>query len=232
MSLRLKIDSASGRFNEAFEGKYGAVARAITAAMREIADVGERRGRAAISAAGMGSRFVKAWRGDAYPSEPTVSVEAAAYLRHGIPFANVYDKPTTIQGRPFMWVASDSAPKTSFAGGRGSPKLKPKNFRQQVGKLYLVTKNVKRPLLMAPISVPRSQKTGPVPPFGYSELKQGQATPMRIDRRNRAYKVKRMVPIFVGVELFRTRRRFDVTGIVNRLRSRVASYYFKHLKDV
>lgn len=231
MSIELKVSSLTGNFRQAFNQKYGVVARAVTLAMREIADLGETQGRDNIASAGFGPRWTKSWKGDAYPPAPTVSVRAAAYFRHGIPFAGVYEDATSISGNPLMWILSKNAPKLSLSGGRGNPKLKPRNFRQQIGKLYLVTRNVKRPLLMAPISVPRSQKTGPVPSFGFGELLQGQRPPMRVSRLNRAYKVKRMVPIFVGVRQFETKKKFNLKAIVNRLRRQFPAYYFKHLRD-
>lgn len=202
----------------AYDGTYKEMRKAMLATMAEIARRGQRNGRDNIKAAGFGPSWYKSFRGKVYRDTP------AAYFYHPIPFSNVFEEATTVKGNPLLWVPSKNV-------GRKIGKkynLTPKRFRLAFGPLRFV--EGKRPLLMAPAMVSRSNKTGPVPKLELEAFKFARTLPRA--KRNGIGAVRRMVPVFIGLESMKTRKRFDIAGVVGRLVGKLDDIFQEQLRKI
>jgi hypothetical protein len=70
-------------------------------AVRDAAALAVKQGRANIAAAGFSSRWQRALTYNFYPNEGD---DPAALVFHRIPFAGVFERGVTIQGRPLLWL--------------------------------------------------------------------------------------------------------------------------------
>ena len=78
------------------------------------------KGRADIAAAGFSRRWQNAFRVDVFPRGRKVSVDAAAWVFHKIPYAEVFEEGATIRGRPYLWIALPGTP--TRIGGQNGPR--------------------------------------------------------------------------------------------------------------
>lgn len=206
MTARIRYRYEQGSFEEAFRAPYAPMAEAAQSAIAAAGAIVKARGRAGISAAGLGNGFVKALRVDIYPKRGN-SLNATAHVYHKIPYAGVFEEGATIRGRPRMWIALPNAPQRL-----GRKPMTPELFRQRIGPLAFVKRPGKRPLLFAKakagrkttkISLPRlragARATGDGP-FG-------------------------SVPVFVGVDSVRIRKRLNISRIVAQARDRLPQLY-------
>jgi len=85
--LRLVYSAVKGEWAEAMRQKYLPVAMAATQAVGDVALQVKTQGRSAIAAAGFSRRWQNALRVNVYPEKGRVSVDAAAFIYHKIPYA-------------------------------------------------------------------------------------------------------------------------------------------------
>lgn len=211
--------TVSGELREGLNATYTEVRAAMETTMRQFIKEGQPLGQQHIRAAGFGPSWWKSFRGKFYDDTP------AAFFALPIPFAGVYEEPTTIEGKPLMWVPTKNLDSPYIFGRQ---RLTPKRFRQAIGPLKRV--DGKRPLLMAPILTAPSAMKGPVPKFGLGQLKRAAQRKGRVKGVKRFPLFKRMVPVFVGVDKFTTKKRLDLKGVFRALAAKTESYIYKNLK--
>lgn len=129
-------------FNKAFLQKNRVVAEAATGAMDLAADRIKRDGRASIQAGGFKKRWQNALRVDRHPKK-AVSINAAVYVYHKIPYAPLFEFGGTVSGKPLLWVPTRNSPAKI-----GRSKVSPRRFHSQVANLRSA-KGVDRPMLVA-----------------------------------------------------------------------------------
>jgi hypothetical protein len=203
-----------GAFVEAAQSQRAAMARAATAAAKEVGAVVKQAGRAQIAAAGFSRNWQNTLKVDVYPSGGRTSIDAAIFAHHDIPYAGVFERGATISGSPLLWLPLSSTPKR--VGGR---RLTAGNYRQLVGADLFVIKRPGRPPLLAANVTGTAGKTGKrVTP---AQLRRGARTKRRGDAhaafggRPERFTV-RALPLFIGVPRVRLRARFNLRDVFSR----------------
>ena len=210
--MRLSYDAKTKQFAEAFSKVEENIARALTSAVRDAAKLAVAGGRSNIATAGFSGRFVTGLRYRVTPASG-VSLSPEARIFHRFGFMAVFEHGASISGSPLLWLPLDNVPKVK---GRS---LTARQFSQRFGRLVMIRRAGKAPLLGARVPVSR---TGKVLKLTSSSVKPGK-------KPGRAFSV-RVVPMFVGVPKVSIRKRLDIEGITKRAADLVGSLYDKNLK--
>lgn len=128
-----------GEVERAMQGHAKAVAKAATAAMRDVVDEAVSGARANIAAAGFGSRWQKGMQGVVFPKKGD-SLRPVGLIFNKLNFAGIFETGGAIKGKPLLWL-----PIEATVGKR----MTPKKFIAQGGKLRSVKNAKGRPLLVA-----------------------------------------------------------------------------------
>lgn len=219
MTLRYSYMAERGAFVEGIADLKNPPAEAATAAMREAAVIIKTQGRAEIARAGFSKRFQNALRAEAFPRGGQVSIDAAAFMVHRVPYANVFEEGATIRGNPRLFIPL--VPK-----GRKVPAARrtPARFRQEIGPLTYIARRGKPPLLAAPAALSVFEARKAEPKVSLAALRRGAAGAAT------GRTVLRTVPLFVGQSEVTIDKKFSVLKIVDRVAGRLAQLYVKHLK--
>jgi hypothetical protein len=211
--MKIVFETDPQLWRKVFTADGERMATAATEAMREVGEIAQKAGRASIKAAG--GRFGRGWQNalrlQVFPRNE-VSLGATAFIYHKIPYAGVFERGAVIQGKPIMWVPLKSSPST--IGGR---RMTPDQYRISVGPLTYVKRPGHPPLLVGRIAS-KTAKGRKVTNVNLSALRRG------------ASEGGRSVPIFVGIEMARISKRFDVAGAVEQAARNLPLLYFKHLR--
>jgi hypothetical protein len=214
MTLRLTLSAVAGGFFRAVTEGEKPIAKAVTAAVREAAELAKAGGRANIAAAGFGRKWQNALRAKVYPPNRD-SMRTAALIYHKVPYAQVFEEGAVIDGKPYLWLPLPNAP--IGAGGRRIPASK---FRQRVGSpLYTIRRPGKPPMLGANVRMTgaRARKA-----ISLSLLRRG---------RNPGGKGQvQLVPLYVGIEVARIPKRFAIVDAIRRAAARLPDLYLKHFR--
>jgi hypothetical protein len=204
--MNVKFEAPDGAVQAAMDGAEQRLAVAATETITEAAELAKVRVRANIASAGFGLRWQNAFKVSVYPKGKP-SLGAAAFLVHKIPYANVFETGATILGKPMLWIPLSSTPKMI-----GTQRLTPKTFNQEVGKLVLIKRPGRRPLLAARVS------------------SAGSSTVSALKRASRSKGKTTLKPMFIGIDAVSIRKRFDILETVDTVRSAVPDIFAKHLK--
>jgi hypothetical protein len=132
MPLRLVLTIAD-EITQIIEDNERPMARAATAAVRDVGEIAKRDGRASIAAGGFGPKWQNALRANVYPRKGD-SIRAAAVIYQKVPYAIAFEEGAIIQGKPLLWLPLPTVPI-----GRGGRPIPASKFRQQVGMpLYTI----------------------------------------------------------------------------------------------
>lgn len=215
MAVKLLYDSIRGEFEAAMVEIYKPIAEAGTAAIDAAADRIKTEGRADIAKAGFSKRWQNTFRVDRYPKRG-VSANAAALVYHRIPYADIFETGGEIRSKSGkMWVPLSNTPKKI-----GRNRMRPKVFRQTIGKLHSMQLGGK-PFLGAKMTVSKRQaKLG----------KYGKPTLPKLRSGAAGQGIVRTVPLFVGVDSVRIRKRFNLRQIINRTADQLAELYLENLR--
>lgn len=213
--LSFQLSIAKGEFDEAMAAIYKPIAQAGTAALREAADVGKKKGRANIGAAGFSKRWQDALRADVYPKKGE-SASAALLFYHAVPYANVFEEGATIRGKPKLWVPLSSTPTKV-----NRERITPERFIRGYGPLFPM-KIRGKPFLGARIGLTKAAAAAG-PPY--------KVTPRRLrSGASGAAKVVRTVPVFVGIDTVSIRKRFELRAVFREAADSLPTLYLKNLK--
>lgn len=197
------------------------IAEAATDAIHDAGDLLKSEGRANIAAAGFSRKWQNAWRVNYYPKGSTVSIDAAAFAFHKIPYSVVFEEGATIRAKAgLLWLPLPTVPK------KGQKRATARQISQSGVKLFTVKRAGKKPLLMAKVRA-LGELNGTAA-ISLGKLKQGS--------RKNAKKVTKTgtltsVPLFVGVASVRIRKRFKLSTVAESVRARLGGLYFAHVKD-
>lgn len=106
------------------------LARAASAAVREAGETALKDGRADIAAAGLSRKWQSALRLDVFPQGQD-SINAAAVIRHKIPYAGVFEDGAVIGGNPLLWLPIERNLPVRSGGRRWTPS----KYAQAIGPL-------------------------------------------------------------------------------------------------
>ena len=174
MRLRAAI---SGDLDKHLKAELLEAEQAVTGAVR-TATTGLKNGmRSQVTAAGLGPRLAKSWRGDVYPKRGKSLNAAGMVYTKAEKIMQGFEKGQVIKGKDGFWLAipTPNAPKR----GMGGKRIKPSNFPEhRFGKLRFVYRKNGPSLLVAEnMRASHSRKTGDLRGFrkaGKSALKSGR----------------------------------------------------------
>lgn len=210
MALSLVYSAVRGELDEKLRAIYQPIAAAAQGAIKDAAEQVKREGRAAIGAAGFGSKWQNALRVEVYPKSGA-SANAAALAHHKIPYAGVFETGATIAGKPLLWVPISGTP--ARVSGR---RLTPKSFTQLIGPLVPIKSAKGLPLLASPISGGRAGSRVTV-----ARLRRGQ--------RGTSNNIS-LQPVFVGLPRVNIRKRFGLQAVFQRALAGLPEGYARNLK--
>lgn len=210
--MKFFFSAISGEFDKALKEIQRPVAEAATAAVKDAANEAVSKGRSELASAGFSTRSQKGFTSKLYPKGGKVSLRPAARVYHKIGYFSVFEEGATIHGKPKLWIPLDSVPM-----GEGGRRLSAKQYVQRIGPLHSVNIAGKPPLL-----------------FG----KAGRSTILSATQkltRLRKGAVGRgifgaSVPLFVGVDSAKVRKRFGLYEIIERATDHLAEFYERNVK--
>lgn len=216
MTLRMVLEANDKEFAQRLRDFQKPMARAMTAAMKDVAAVAKAGWQEAISAGGMGSRFRSGVSAKVFPSRGD-SLSPVAWIKHHIPYASVFETGATIvpSHSGFLWLPLPNVPVIS--GGRRLPASK---FFDVVGTpLYTINRPGKPPLLGANVRMTDARSSKAI---SLSLLKRG---------RNPGGKgTVRLVPLYVGVPTVTDPKKFEVFAAGQRAQGLLGVFYANHLE--
>jgi hypothetical protein len=213
MSLRLTC-TVSGDMSKITGRARDRIAAAATAAMRDAANQLKTKGRAAIAAGGMSTKFQNALRVKVFPEQgDSISPAVIAYSK--IPYAGVFEDGATISGSPFLWLPLDNAP-----FGRGGNRMTPKKFIATIGPLYAISRPGKPPLLGAVIRATDARAAKGV---SLSLLRRG--------RNPNGRGTVRLVPVFIGIRRVTDPKKFDINDVAREVASGIGEAILKKMEQ-
>jgi hypothetical protein len=216
MSVSFNFSGGDG-FEKLFAGKQALIANAAQKALIEAGDKILTGGRASIASAGFSSAWQDALHVTVYPKK---SGGGSIDVRHGIPYAMVFEQGAVINGAPLLWLPLPSCP--SVIGGR---KATPRAYTQSIGPLQFVQGKT-HPLLVGKTS--QSPKApGPAGVMRLSGPRVEKVSSLRAGAKGGGYDV----PMFFGVPSVTIAKKFDVLGVVERAYSDLASSFSASLKE-
>ncbi|MGR3593103.1 MAG: DUF6441 family protein [Limimaricola soesokkakensis] len=210
--MKGRAEYQRGAFLDAFMSAEKPIAVAATSAVREAAAGVKAEARSQIASAGFGRKWQNVLRVDAYP-RGGISINAAAHVYHKIPYAWVFEEGAKISGKPLLWI-----PLPHVAKKIGRKKLTPKSYP---GELQSVNRPGKPPLLMAQVRVSKAAaRRSKAPKLTAAAMKRGTS----------GSGLLRSVPVFVGVDVVKLGRKFDVSGVTAKAAADLGRLYMKHLE--
>ena len=214
-ALKLVYTINAGEYQAGMEAYYEPIATAATLAVRDAGDMAHRGGQAAIAAGGFGHRWQNTYKVRDYPPLGKVSVNAAAFLYHKIPYAGVFQEGAVIRGKPLLWLPLKSAPKKL---GRGH--ITPAEVSRKLGqKLISINVPGKPPLLAARVRLdPKEAKRVRRKPT-ISKLLFGTGRPTGVFIT---------VPLFVGITAADIKKKFDTRPSARAAAAKLGTLYYKY----
>lgn len=235
MRASLKSQSVGRELQAVFTGirmsanpsVYDSIARAATATIKDAGSLLKNEGRAEIASGGFSPRWQNAWRVNTYPASG-VSINAAAFGFHKIPYSLVFEQGARITARKgLLWIPLPTVPKD----GR-KRNYSPRALTQSGVDLFSISRPGRKPLLAAKARVSggigqslgtkRRNQRGRVT-FGGRALSLAQ---LRAGKKG----PRQTVPLFVGVNVVTLRKRFNLEGVADSVSARLGSLYFANLK--
>jgi hypothetical protein len=212
---KVNIRTPEGEFDKAIRAITHPIATAATAAISDAGNQVKLKGRARIAAAGFSKKWQNALRVNIFPQRG-VSVDAAAWVFHKIPYAGVFEEGAKISGKPMLWI-----PFPNVATRIGGQKMTPRLFVQRIGPLHSIKSHGKPPILASYISAGADTKK-----LTTAKLRAG------VRRKNsKGSKAVKSVPVFFGVSTVTLRARFGLQEVFREARQALKGFYDTHLID-
>lgn len=209
----LRFDSRKGEFAREILKARNPIAFAATAAVREVGEAIKSEGRADIANAGFNKRWQNAFRVSVYP-KTGVSMGAAAYVYHNIPYADAFEKGGVIEGKPILWIWMQRK-----VVRLGKEKMTPKLFWDRIGPLSYVSKGGSSYLVakvgLGPVEAKRD---GPIR-ITLQKLRNGAA----------GVGVIRSVPVFHGQKNVNMPNKFSLREITQREAGTLVRRYARNI---
>lgn len=220
--MRVRLNAPPGQWLKATNEKEKAIAKAATAAMRDVGLEARNKGRTAIASAGFSSRWQSSLVVKNYPKSGD-SLSPAEYIHTTINYADVFEKGAKIAGSPFLWLPLPNVPPDP-AWHR--PHMTPGRYVKLVGPLVTMR--------------PRGASGSFFPMLGaVVRLAKGESLTRRaLSRgllgRGRTAIVKgrkQVIPLFFAVTQISLQTKFDVTAAAQQAIGNFEQYFEKHAKE-
>jgi hypothetical protein len=217
MALEFTVNDVSSDVRDSMLRMGKPMAAAATEAINIAGSTAVTLGRGDIGQAGFGARWQNTWRVNFYQVTPP-QIDAAAWLYHKIPFAEIFEDGGTIVGKPMLWVPLRNAP-LSF--GQGKKHLSPKSLIQRGVKLFSIERAGKPPLLATKIWATQSQAGRTAFNVTAKKILAGRVTP----KKGVGNLVRMTVPLFFGIRQVHERKRFHLKALAQTQIDALPNYY-------
>lgn len=207
-TLRLVWTTVTGQFADVFEAIQHPMAVASTEAMDQLAKDVKTGGRANIRAGGFSSKWANALRVDRYPKRG-VSINAALWIWHKIPYAGVFEQGASIHGKPMLWIPLSGMPK-KIGGKRTSVA----SYAASVGPLVRVNRANGPPLLVGK------------PPSG---MRKGRTRAQR--EAHSRFASSQVAPLFVGISAVTVKKHFSLQRFFEQASGSLVGYVAAKFRD-
>jgi hypothetical protein len=215
--LRLSFLLATKGFDQAIAELNKPIATTATAAMDDAKTMVKIEAREDIARAGFSKRWQNALRVDRYPKGNRVSMEAAVFLFHRIPYAGVFEDGAKIQGNPLLWIPLSTTPQKI-----GRNRTTPKRVDAIIpGDLVPIRSRSGIPLMGATVRVSRTQAMQDRPKVTLAALRRG--------REGTGF--LRTIPLFFGVRVAEVRKQLNIRQICEKARDRIPRFYAKNFRE-
>lgn len=215
MALAFRVTQSGGGFADSAKDIQTRIAVAATLAVRDAGSNAQARGRADITAVGLGNRVAAALRVRFYPDKKKYSIDAAALVYSKVFYAGAWEDGATIRGNPRLWLPTSNVPTR-----QGQHRVTPAFYIRNIGRLISVNVPGHPPMLMG--LVPRS-KAGKLAKLSTSKRRKRTTFATQ-----RATLVR--VPMFIGIDQVHLRKRTNINPIINSERAKLAQYYVSHIE--
>jgi len=217
-TLTIILDDISVYMERAINDMIDPVAKAATKAVYTAGRNTQARGRHAIGASGLTTKWENALRLRVYPVGKD-SVNPAAFIYHKIPFAGVFETGATIHGNPLLWLPLATTPKTGIGKGHTTPKL----LQSKGIHLFTINRSGKPPLLAADIPAfnPHARRK--------ERMSLYKVRAALLGKKSAQGKAVRAVPLFIGKPSITIPKKFDIAAITASERDRLGQYYVVNL---
>lgn len=216
--MKFSTQAPAGQWIKATTAYEAVMAKAVTAAMRDVGKDAVRGGRASIAAAGFSGRWQRSLRMKMQP--PTGDVlNPAVYIHSTINYSDVFETGAVIKGQPYLWLPLPAVPP-----GKNRPHMTPAEYVRNVGPLVTMRRRGKTPMLGAVIRT--SSKQQPWGAFASrANLRAGRFRGMR------SRGTLQTIPLFVGVPSVTIEKKFDVKGACESAFKNLDNYYAQHMAE-
>lgn len=200
---------------------FNSIATIATNTMKEAGALLKKGGRDNIAAAGFSSKWQNTWRVDIYPKRG-VSIDAAAFAYHKIPYASIFETGGTIHAKAgLLWIALPTVPKVGKARGT------PKTLAARGVKLFTIARAGKAPLLATNIRLSKAQANNLKNTVKGRKSLLGRLSLSRLSNSPKRG-VNATVPLFFGVNSVTIRKKFNLEGVAVSVQDQLAALYEKN----
>lgn len=214
MAPRFVYVSNAGLFPKFIAAIEDPLKKAAAFAMAEVGKEVVARGTAQVAASGLSSRWQRGLQFRVYTDAKKHPSEiAATSFFHRIGLFNVFERGIRIAPGKLMWLPITGLRSFSLLGSR---RLTPKKYAETIGPLVSVNVPGKPPMLFAKADRGRRGRN--------------KVTLASLKRGGRGVGNVESVPVFIGVPAVTIRKRFDISGIVQRATARLPQLFEKFLK--
>lgn len=216
MKVRL-LNDITKELEDSLRSIRDPIAEAATGAVRDAGDELKTAGRANIAAAGFSSKWQNTWRVEFFPKKG-VSIDAAAWGFHRIPYSIVFEEGATIAGKSgLLWIPLSGANLPNIGRGKATPR----KLAQSGVKLVSMHAKAGLPLLGAEVRVSKAQASLENLSVSLAKLRKGTAGKTG---------TVRVIPLFFGVKSVSIRKKFDIAGVAERARESLPGRYVENLR--
>lgn len=217
--IRFAFVAFAEEFEKAIRDFDKPIAQAATDAMREAGEIAKIESRASIAQAGFSRRWQNALRVEVYPKGKSTSINPAAFIYHKIPYAGVFEDGAVIRGKPRLWLPLPSAPKRI-----GRNRVTPERVAKIAPDgLQFVKRGGKNPLLAVKVRLSKAKAAAPEKNLTAAAIRKGNQGGGKNGRVV-------SVPLFVGIDMVKIRKRFSIGKVVQGVRDRLASLYLNNFR--
>lgn len=218
--ISFKANDVSGEFSVAIKSLSVPVAAAAKATMVAAGALLKTQARAMIARAGFSTKWQNAYRVTVYPEGSKTSINAAAFGRSNIKFADIFSTGGTIHGKPYLWVPFSTTPNID----RRKTNADPKDFIKKGIKLVELNRG-RHLLLGAEVMVPRSFANRRVIKVSVAELEAGVKRTRGPKRQKAPAMIRKTIPLFFAINSLTIKQRFNWDMVLNRVQAQVPALY-------
>lgn len=207
MSIQLVCSVIDGSFQKEIDAENRKIADAAEGAVNDAGKLAAELAKQAIAAGGFGTWWQKGVK-LTKPKKDGGDVYVTVY--DSIRIASVFEKGTSINGEPLLWIPTDDVPK-----GKGGKQLTPKQYVALLGqKLVSVNLPGHPPMLLGP---------------GSGGIVRATAKSVRI-RKKRGSAVfgnefGSLVPLYIGISTAKMPVRYNVTAAIAKGAEKVLEFF-------